>query len=61
MLAARAMDTLWGQAKDVISANKQHTSIDRQAESFITHLSSLSNKEALRTSGKVDPEFETLI
>jgi hypothetical protein len=28
------MDTLWGQAKDVISANKQYTSIDQQAESL---------------------------
>ena len=51
------MDTLWGQAKDVISANKQYTSIDQQAESFITHLSSLSNKEALRTSGVLSARF----
>jgi hypothetical protein len=28
------MDTLWGQAKDVISANNQYTSIDQQVESF---------------------------
>ena len=42
------MDTLWGQGKDVISANKQHTNIDQQAESFIRHLTSLSNREALK-------------
>jgi hypothetical protein len=51
------MDTLWGQAKDVISANNQYTSIDQPVESFITHLSSLSNKDALRTSGVPSARF----
>ena len=51
------MDTLWGQGKDAMSANKQCTNIDEQAESFITYLSSLSNKEALQTSGVLSPHF----
>jgi hypothetical protein len=43
------MDTLWGQGKDVISANTQYTNIDQHAESFITHRTSLSDREALKT------------
>jgi hypothetical protein len=43
------MDTLWGQGKDAMSANKQYADIDEPAESFITYLTSLSNKHALRT------------
>jgi DNA-binding transcriptional LysR family regulator len=31
------MDTPWGQGKDSISANKQYTNIDEQADSFITY------------------------
>ena len=50
-------DTLWVQGKDVISANKQYTNIDQQAESFITHLTSLSNREALKTSGVLSAHF----
>lgn len=45
------MDTLWGQAKDVISANKQYTTIDDQVGRFISYLSALSNLEALNTAG----------
>ena len=51
------MDTLWGQGKDLISANKQYTNIDQQAELFITDLTSLSNREALTTSGVVSAHF----
>ena len=51
------MDTLWGQAKDVISANKQYASIDQQVDLFISHLYSLSNKQALRTSGVLSRHF----
>jgi DDE superfamily endonuclease len=51
------MDTLWGQGKDVISVNKQYGSIDEQVERFVGHLSSLSNKEALHTSGVLSEEF----
>jgi hypothetical protein len=45
------MDTLWGQGKDAICANKQHASIDEQAVHFIHHLTSLSDAQAMKTSG----------
>jgi DDE superfamily endonuclease len=51
------LDTLWGQGKDVISANKQYATIDEQVERFIGHLSGLSRKEALHTSGVLSENF----
>jgi transposase len=45
------MDTLWGQAKDVISANKQYTTIDEQVQRFVGHLEGLSAWETFRTTG----------
>jgi hypothetical protein len=51
------MDTLWGQGKDVISANKQYTTIDEQVDRFLEHLRSLTNQEALHTSGVLSKKF----
>lgn len=51
------MDTLWGQDKDAICANKQFTSIDEQVTAFIDHVSGLSNRVALRTSGVLSAHF----
>lgn len=51
------MDTLWGQGKDVISANRQYATIDEQVERFISHLSGLSRQEALHTSGVLSDNF----
>jgi len=51
------MDTLWGQGKDVISADKQYASIEEQVERFLRFLSSLSNQEALHTSGVLSQNF----
>jgi hypothetical protein len=51
------MDTLWGQGKDAICANKQSTSIDEQVASFIDYLSGLPNKTALQTSGVLSAHF----
>ncbi|MEW6118360.1 MAG: transposase [Nitrospirota bacterium] len=51
------LDTLWGQAKDFISANKQRASIDDLVHRFIDHLSSLSDYEALHTSGILSNHF----
>jgi hypothetical protein len=51
------MDTLWGQGKDVISANKQYLPIDEQVDRFLRHLRSLSNLEALHTSGVLSADF----
>jgi transposase len=51
------IDTLWGQAKDVVSANKQYTSLDEQVERFLAYLSSFSNREALIAAGVCAPDF----
>lgn len=51
------METLWGQGKDAIVANTQYADIDEQVEAFISHVSGLSNKEALQTSGVLSKHF----
>lgn len=51
------MDTLWGQGKDAICANKQFTTIDDQVAAFIEHLNGLSNLEARQTSGVLARQF----
>jgi DDE superfamily endonuclease len=51
------MDTLWGQAKDVIAANKQYATIDEQIDRFLAFLGSLSGHEALHTSGVLSDDF----
>lgn len=51
------MDTLWGQAKDAVCVNTQYADIDQQADVFIAHLRSLSNRQALRTSGVLSKHF----
>lgn len=51
------MDTLWGQGKDAICANKQFTSIDEQVARFIDHVSGSSSADALRTSGVLSRHF----
>jgi hypothetical protein len=51
------MDTLWGQAKDVISADWQYATIGEQVQRFLAYLNSLSNQEALHTSGALSPDF----
>jgi transposase len=51
------MDTLWGQAKDQMSANRQYADIDQQAARFVAYLQSLTNQEALHTSGVLSGKF----
>lgn len=51
------MDTLWGQAKDAISANRQYATMDEQVNAFVVHLRGLSNQEALQTSGVLSKNF----
>lgn len=51
------MDTLWGQGKDVISADKQYATIDEQVVRFLAHLGALSDQEALHTSGVLSDDF----
>jgi hypothetical protein len=51
------MDTLWGQGKDKINANKQYATIDQQVDRFISYLHSLSNPVALHTAGVLSGSF----
>ena len=51
------IDTLWGQAKDLVSANKQYACLDEQVERFLAYLSAWSNREALTTAGVCAPDF----
>jgi hypothetical protein len=51
------MDTLWGQGKDVVSANKQYTTIDEQVGRFLDYLLGLTNHQALHTSGVLSKKF----
>jgi DDE superfamily endonuclease len=51
------LDTLWGQGKDVISANKQYPTVEEQVERLLSHLRGLSNQEALHTSGVLSKKF----
>jgi hypothetical protein len=51
------MDTLWGQGKDCISANKQYATIDDQVDRFLEYLQGLSAEEALHTAGVLSGHF----
>jgi hypothetical protein len=51
------MDTLWGQAKDRLFANRQYADIDRQTARFVKYLKSLSNQQTLRLTGVRSAHF----
>lgn len=51
------MDELWGQAKDVVSANLQYPSIDDHLHAFIDYLEYLTDWEARYTSGILSNDF----
>ena len=51
------MDTLWGQGKDVVAANRQYETIDDQVDRFLDFLSGMSGLEALHTSGVLSEDF----
>jgi DDE superfamily endonuclease len=51
------MDTLWGQGKDVVCADKQYASLDEQTDRFIRYLDNLSALEALHTAGVQSEDF----
>jgi hypothetical protein len=51
------MDTLWGQAKDVMSADWQYPDIDKHVEDFLDYVTGLSAWEALHTAGAYSPSF----
>jgi hypothetical protein len=45
------VDHLWGRAKDRVSANKQHETIEEHVDRFLLHLEGLSDRLALRRAG----------
>lgn len=51
------MDTLWGQAKDVVAVNKQYATIEDQVDRFLSHVLGMSGREALHTSGVLSDDF----
>jgi hypothetical protein len=51
------MDELWGQAKDVVSANLQYATIDDHVDTFIEYLESLTDWEARYTAGILSEHF----
>jgi hypothetical protein len=51
------VDTLWGQAKDTISANKQYATIQEHVHRFLAYVSNLSNEQALDMSGVYSGDF----
>ena len=51
------LESLWGEGKDVVSANKQYATIDEQVQRFLAHLRDLPDREALHTSGVLSGRF----
>ena len=51
------MDTWWGQAKDVVSADKKYATLEEQVERFIAYLESQSPEWALKTAGVYSDHF----
>ena len=51
------MEELWGQAKDETCANWQYQTIDDQLMAFLSFLFSMSDAEALKTSGILSGNF----
>jgi hypothetical protein len=51
------MDSLWGQGKDIVSANLQYASIDDHLNAFIGYLECLTNWEARYTAGVLSKDF----
>lgn len=51
------MDELWGQGKDIVSANLQYRTIDDHLHAFIEYLECLTNGEARWTAGILSDNF----
>lgn len=51
------VDHLWRHGKQVVCANRQHTSIEQQTDAFLTYLDSLSPHEALHKAGVLSEDF----
>ncbi len=50
-------ELLWRHGKDRISANRVYDRVDEQADAFVDHLLSLSNRQALQTAGVLSENF----
>lgn len=50
-------ELLWRRAKDHVSANRIYPKVQEQAEAFVNHLLSMSNRQTLRTTGCLSPTF----
>jgi hypothetical protein len=51
------LDELWGQGKDIVSANLQYPTIDDHLHAFIEYLECLTNWEARYTAGILSDHF----
>jgi hypothetical protein len=51
------IEGLWGEGKDMVSANKQYATIDEQVDRFVGYLLGLSSRDALHTAGVLSPGF----
>ncbi len=51
------MDELWGQGKDIVSANFQYPTIDDHLTTFIEYLECLTDWEARFTAGVLSQDF----
>jgi transposase len=51
------LESLWGQGKNTVSANRQYGAIDEQVASFLAYVSGLSNAAARQASGVLSESF----
>jgi hypothetical protein len=51
------IESLWGQGKDVVSANHQYGTVDEHAKRFIDYVNSLPNEQILQLTGMRSPHF----
>lgn len=52
-----AMEPLWGDAKDMVCANRQYPDVDNEADLVIKYLKRLPNEVALRKAGLSSRRF----
>lgn len=51
------IELLWRRGKDHVSANRVYTKVDEQADAFVNHLLSFTDRHALHTTGCVSAGF----
>ena len=50
-------ELLWRRGKDHVSANRVYPKVQEQAEAFVRHLLSTSNRQTLQTTGCLSTNF----